>query len=354
MLAKAQSANMKKWLRQLQEGTVTKGAIVSKLQKYIADMSTKNSAADVEEHLAKYYDALMFIPILKGSAAPSSANVQAQVNAAKNSFTRRVREKKAARSASRGPSAARGRSASRGPRPQAEKNANKERKTARAMNRRAALNVVSAKYGRKPERAATIAELLAYVKAGDPPEYMKEFADKLESQLLRYSKTEKLRAKLDIKKKINELGSDIDEREAAGLISRKVATETRDKLEKLSMLLQAVSEETNVELSPESMARVEPPKPTLQRTYHVGSPMTCATLHHPCNPKIQVTSEQLMRAAQQIMETGHALREEGFPGTTKEAASAAAAPAPASTTASSRGRSRAPRSDGAAAGAGGK
>jgi hypothetical protein len=365
MVAKAKSANMKKWLRQLQEGTTTKNAIMVKLAGYIREMPTKNTAADVSEHLAKYQDALMFIPILKGEPTPSSANVGAQVNAARNAFTRRVKEKKEGRrSVSRARSASRGRSAAAGPRSEVEKAASKANKTNKTATRRAQLNRISVKYGRKAgtEKAETIAAAIDFIKAGDSPKYMIEWANDLESQLLRYSAKDKLRVKSAILAKINELDVNIDEREAARLISHKTANDTRGKLEKLRMLLAAAQEETNVELSPESKAVIEPPTTSprkVERTYHVGSQMTCAVLHHPCNPKIELTKEQLQRATQQIMETGHALREEGFPGTTKGAASAAPSPtsvytaASAAAAPSARGRSRVPRSDGAAAGAGG-
>jgi hypothetical protein len=368
MVAKAKSANMKKWLRQLQAGSTTKAAITGKLAGYIAEMPTKNTAADVEEHLAKYYDGLMFMPILKGDATPTSANIGAQVSAARNSFTRRVKAKKEerqsesrARSVSRARSASRGRSAAAGPRSEIEKAASKANKTNKTATRRAQLNRISAKYGRKAgtEKAETIAAAIEFIKAGDSPKYMIEWADDLESQLLRYSAKDKLRVKSAILAKINELDVNIDEREAARLITPKMATETRGKLEKLRMLLAAAEEETNVELSPESKAIIAPPTALprmVKRTYHVGSEMTCAVLRHPCNPKIKLTKEQLQRATQQIMKNDHALREEGFPGTTKDAASPASVYTAASAAAaapSARGRSRAPRSDGAAAGAGG-
>jgi hypothetical protein len=80
----------------------------------------------------------------------------------------------------------------------------------------------------------------------------------------------------------------------------------------MQRLYTIVGEETNVEVSPESAKSTKSAKSTASaksaaRGKSTG-PMSCRILHHPCNPKIKISADQLTEAALAIAETGKAPR----------------------------------------------
>jgi hypothetical protein len=286
--------------------------------------------------------------MMDGNAAP--ANVNARVNAVRNAFTRRVGARKASRKAE----SAVKKSA---PKTSAEKAANKARRTQRTAERKATLaerlaGLRAGPKGRGAEKAAAVEELLASITLDKPPAYIQDVIDALRSQLLRFNKEAKTSAKLSIRKHLRELKGALEDKQEAGRIKPAEASAYAQKIGALETLAGVVELETNVEMSNSNAMSVASTATSAGRSRAVGSPMSCKVLRHPCNPKIPVTKEQLMRAAQQIMESGHALREPGFPGTegsarpSRSRSGSVAGPAASAAAAAA--------SEGAAAGAGGK
>ncbi len=350
MIAAAKSDTVKKALGKLKAGRVGHLTFREGLETIRDEIDTKNNPKDVEEHLKKYRDALVILAMLDGNAAP--ANVNARVNAVRNAFTRRVSERKAARKAE---SAAK--RTAKAPKTSAEKAANKAHKEQLAAEKKATLaerlaGLRAGPKGRGPEKAAAVEELLATITLDKPPAYIQDVIDKLRSQLLRFNKEAKTDAKLSIRKHLRELKGALEDKQEAGRIKPATAREYTQKIDALEILAGAVQYETNVELSNNNAMSVATTATSAGRSRAVGSPMSCKVLRHPCNPKIKINKEQLMRAAQQIMETGHALREPGFPGT--EGAAKSSRSRSGSVAGPAASAAAAAASEGAAAGAGGK
>lgn len=336
-ISKSKSPTVRKLLNKLKEGGASVKSIMSKLKEYIDTIATKNNPRDVDEHLEKYRDALMILPILQGEGTPGSEDVNAKVLAVRNSFTRRATGRSAARKANAAAAAAA--RPPRGPKTSAEKAANKTRRAERAAAKKAhvashlAQLAASEKYGRKSPKSQAIQDVLDTITLKSPPEYMKSIIESLKSQIYRFNVDAKQEALGAINVKLFELENTLARRKKSTTktISPDEVEAYEAKIKALKTLAAIVEVETNVEMSNSNAKsiRTSMTAPTARstgtRSRAVGSKMTCKKLHHPCSPKTTITKEQLMRAAEQIMKTGYALREEGFPGTEGSATPAAAA-----------------------------
>jgi hypothetical protein len=380
MIAAAKSDTVKKALGKLKAGKVAPLTFREGLEKIRDEIDTKNNPKDVEEHLQKYHDALVILPMMDGNAAP--ANVNARVNAVRNAFTRRVGARKAARKAE---SAAK--RTVKAPKTSAEKAANKAHKEQRAAEKKALRNMNLAtlrgsRKGRAANKEAAVEALLASITLEKPPAYIQNVIDALRSQILRFSKAEKERVKQELTEKVEELKLKLSQgqrRKVKPMTAAEVSAYSQ-KISAMETLAEVVEMETNVEgfssnnennsnkskaasaaaraaaaslaaaTAPAGSAAAAPAgQKSAGRSRAVGSPMTCKVLHHPCNTKFVLDPAKmedrdiLLRAALSIKENGYAIREEGFPGTEGSARPSR-----------SRASSVAAASEGAAAGAGGK
>ncbi len=340
-ISKSKSPTVRKLLNKLKEGGVSAKSVMSKLNEYINTISTKNNPRDVEEHLEKYRDALMILPILQGEGAPGNANVNAKVIAVRNSFTRRATGRSAARKANAAAAAAA--RPPRGPKTSAEREANKTRRAEKKAAQKAhiashlAQLAADPKYGRKSPKRKAVQEVLDTITLQSPPEYIKRVIDSLQSQIYRFNADAKQEALDDIQVKLTELTTTLARRKKSTTkpISASEVKAYEDKIAALETLAAVVGIETNVEMSNSNAKSIRTAmtsttaRSTATRSRAVGSKMSCKKLRHPCNTRIILTKEQLMSAAEQIMKNGYAIREAGFPGTEGSATPAASGAAAA-------------------------
>lgn len=317
MIEKATSKSVRKLLEDYDKGDKSKKQVVTQLTGYMSIPSKTSLKAGVsaDEYMKAYRDTLLILPIIKGERMTlTNANVTAankgrnNVNAA---FRSGLQTRKAANSNIL--------SVARTEKKETQKreraiNAVRRKlmaletgapvasaaKTLTKKNER--ITALRATHGRAPEKAASIAAKIASISLEKTPKYITQVIDRIESQVHRFSAKDKESTMSSIRKKIRELKGDLEDKTASGKLKAEDATEYRERIAAMESLYKIVEEETNVEVSASAKT-----SRTGSRGKSTG-PMSCRILHHPCNPKIKISADQLTEAAISIAETGKAPR----------------------------------------------
>lgn len=317
MLEKATSKSVRKLLEDYDNGDKSKKQVVTQLTGYmsIPSKTSLKPGVSADEYMKAYRDTLLILPIIKGERATlTNANVTVanrgrnNVNAA---FRSGLQTRKVANANSR--------TAARTERKETQKREraiNAVRRKLQALEtgapvasaartptkKNARVAALRATHGRAPEKAASIAAKIASISLAKTPAYIKQITDRIESQVHRFSAKDKESTMASMRKKIRELKGDLEDKTKTGKLKAGNAEEYSALIDAMERLYTIVEEETNVEVSASAKT-----SRTSTRGKSTG-PMSCRILHHPCNPKIKISADQLTEAAISIAETGKAPR----------------------------------------------
>ena len=331
LIEKAKSADVKKWLGQLNEATDQKAkatkqeALKKKLTEYnnIPTQNVLKPGVSEDVYMHKYFDSQLVLPFLKGEkTALTNANVNA-ANAARMAanaaFRARVATRKAANTAARKEKASMKTQTQKAQKavnafekakarkeglaiPKSKASLEKEEKAAAEEARFAVLRATK---GRNANKEALIEEAIMEISLDKPSKTIDEIIRRIRSQKLRFSPTLKKSTLKFINEQIDSLESDIIAADALitkGKTPKVPKAELENKLSAFESLKTLVVLESPVKLSNATK------KASKGVRGESKGPMSCRILHHPCNPKIRITKEQLKTAADNIMLDGTAPR----------------------------------------------